>query len=1076
MKKSRRIISFITALAVSSSFVSCKKTEDSSQIIEESQPEVTATEEPSAEPVEIGNEYKLTCYYEEQPLSEVGGLFGKITDTLYGGDHMYYLTDDITYTSGSGYRMCNIDIATMQRTDLYNAPEGFVYTPANPSDLPEGVTLGENDRLFTVFTDRVLYGNEKGVCVKDIKTGTERVIEKAGTTDQEVLGAFFDGKKYIIVYQEKPQTLKHFYAANANGEVTDETKMTLGFDGHIEGAFVNSLGDLYFAKVERTQKTTVVSPEKTVVADNTKIELYRMKPDGTLNRMVGGETLPYNVELNDLFVSSDGNIFVIETDPVNGKTVQRFDSYGIRTGRFSVESYDDDVFFCSGAELWRAFRDSDGSMCLCMINDEGEPDLSTKISTDMGTVVTKLAGDNVYDAYLSDQSSVYGIKTADRKTEELMQWTDADVDASVLTCLGIKDAGDIYCLKSETVVTEETPAATNEAVVTEAALAENDGEDAENDGEDAENAEDTDDTEADETDEESSGEEETDEDASDEDEDDDEEGDGEDEDEVTSEDPTEQTESETPAPVVKTEIVTKPVRLVKADAQRLADINSRRIITVAGDIYATVNINGTEYDLISRIKEFNSTNDQYFIHPKNYNKFGTLTTLTDPENEEEKKLLQDEETEDEEDEKNTDSEDEETEDDEVSESEDDEDEDADDTDEDDEDEDEDDDKSETSYTPSEVRINGMQKLEQDMREGFTPDFIVYDPADNDFSSYAAEGKFADLSELIKDDPEIREDDFMENIAGLFKYDDVMYRIFPVFRGRTFVADESAVENKNHWKISEFLEAANVSNTVYVNEEDALDAVLPAFVTDRTNFEDGTCSLDNKDFRELLQWADAFPPVSDSPSIDYDRTAHKQYPVRADLLSSPNKFAYEEAAVGESLIVKGMPSSNEELGLEVEPGMCFSVLKTSDAKAETWRFIRQFFTEDFYGWGQEKGYTEEEMKGHIDSDILPVRKSVLDQMISDRTSFRFERMLNGKDFVPTVNTTWGEEYEIDEIDSKAVDKFRKAVNGEAYISPKGSDYYNVIREAAVEYFTSPDMTAEDASKAVQKAASAYLAAN
>ena len=31
MKNSRRIISFITALAVSSSFVSCKKTEDSSR-------------------------------------------------------------------------------------------------------------------------------------------------------------------------------------------------------------------------------------------------------------------------------------------------------------------------------------------------------------------------------------------------------------------------------------------------------------------------------------------------------------------------------------------------------------------------------------------------------------------------------------------------------------------------------------------------------------------------------------------------------------------------------------------------------------------------------------------------------------------------------------------------------------------------------------------------------------------------------------------------------------------------------------------------------------------------------------
>ncbi|MBQ5988619.1 MAG: hypothetical protein IJL67_03905 [Oscillospiraceae bacterium] len=1077
MKNSRRIISFITALAVSSSFVSCKNKEDSSQIIEESQPEVTATEEPSAEPVEIGNEYKLTCYYEEQPVNDAVGLFGTITDTLYGGDHIYYLTDDITYTSGSGYRMCNVDLTTLQRTDIYNAPEGFVYTPANPSDLPEGVTLGANDTLFTIFTDRILYGNEKGVCVKDIKTGAERVIEKAGTTSEEVLGAFFDGKKYIIVYKEKPQTLKHFYSANANGDVTEEAKMTLGFDGSIDKAFVNSAGDLYFTKVERTQKTTVVSADKSIVSDTTKIELYRMKPDGTLNRMVGGETLPYNIEINDLFVSSDGNIFLIETDPVNGKTVQRFDSYGIRTARITLDSSnssEDDSYFGSGSELWRVYEDSDGSISLCMINDDGEADFTNKISTEMGNVVSKLAGDSVYDAYISDRSSVYGIKTSENKVEELMQWTDADVDASLLTCLGIKDAGDIYCLKNEVVVTEEIPAVTNDAVVTEAVPAadetaegeEDTDEDTDEDADASDEDEDTDDTESE--DEDTEGDDEA--------EEDEEDDEDEDTDEVTSEDPS-AAASETPEPVVKTEIVKRTVRLVKADANRLAEINSKRIITIAGDIYATININGQEYDLLSRIKEFNSASDKFFIHPKNYAKFGETITVSDEEllgqNEEDtdEKKPEDADTEDEDsavsedsasDEDEEEAEDESDEDEEDAEDEDDEDE-----------EDEDDEDSETAATPSVKKINGMQKLEQDMREGFTPDLIVYDPADNDFSSYAADGKFTDLRDFMKDDVEISEDDLMENISELCMSGDVMYRIFPVFKGRTFIADESAVDGKSHWKMSEFLESANVSNTIYVNEEDALDAVLPAYLIDHTDFDEKTCTFDKKDFRELLQWADAFPSVDESPSVDYDTMVHKLYSVRADLLSSPNQIAYAEAETGEDAIVKGMPSTDKELGLQVEPGLCFSVLKTSDAKNEAWYFIRQFLTEDFYDWGQDKGYTEEEINGHLKNNVLPVRKSVLDKLIEDCTSFRFERMLNGKDYVPTVYTTWGEEYEIDEIKSSATDKFRKAVNSTAYLDPKGSPYYNAVREEAVKYFTSPDMTAEDASKAVQKAASAFL---
>jgi hypothetical protein len=274
-------------------------------------------------------------------------------------------------------------------------------------------------------------------------------------------------------------------------------------------------------------------------------------------------------------------------------------------------------------------------------------------------------------------------------------------------------------------------------------------------------------------------------------------------------------------------------------------------------------------------------------------------------------------------------------------------------------------------------------------------------------------------------------------------------------------------------MSEFLESANVSNTIYVNEEDALDAVLPAYLIDHTDFDEKTCTFDKKDFRELLQWADAFPTVDESPSADYDTMVHKLYSVRADLLSSPNQIAYAEAETGEDAIVKGMPSSEKELGLQVEPGLCFSVLKTSDAKNEAWYFIRQFLTEDFYDWGQDKGYTEEEINGHLKNSVLPVRKSVLDKLIEDCTSFKFERMLYGKDYVPTVYTTWGEEYEVDEIKSSAVDKFRKAVNSTAYLDPKGSPYYNAVREEAVKYFTSPDMTAEDASKAVQKAASAFL---
>lgn len=1013
MKHSKRIVSFLTALAVSSSFVSCQKDEEADKTIEE-EPEVTteATEAPA--PVEEkGQEYKLTTLYEETPLADLSLLTGEATDILYGGSHLYVLTDDVTYTSGSGMVMCNIDLASMKRSDIYNAPEGYFYQNDDKIRLPEGFELGEGDTLYTVFSDRVLYGNEKGVCVRDIKTGAEKVIEKAGTTDMPVIGAFYDGKKYIIVYQEKAQTLKHFYVTDAEGVVSEETKMTLGYTGKIENTFVNGAGDLFFTKVDRTSQTIPLSATETKTNETTKIEIYRMRPDGSLTRMVGGEDMPFNITVDALSVSAEGDILIQETDPVRGRTIQQYDSYGIRSATYTYAEEDiveSAEYFCKGSDIWAVYTEDDGAVSLAPLDENGAIVSDMKIITEIGSVKNVLAGDSVYDLYITDDASVYGVKLYDRTYEEIMQWTDADTSINAANLIGVRDGADLYCLKEEEVekqiqnaVTAETPAAEN--ISTEDEEEEDMYSDSEEDEEETDE-----DSEAEDSDEEDS--EEDDEDSDSDDEDEDEEDDEEDYDEEDSgsdEDETEETDAsaDISAPVELTtetikETVVKPVRLTKASQQRLNELNSRRIITVAGDISTTFEVNGVQYSITEQIKEFNKSNDQYYIHPVSYVKSQS----------------------------------------------------------------------------AEAASAGLIKLEEEIEGGYTPDFIIYDSADYDFESLAEANKFADMRDLMADDPQVKADDILGNITELCTVNDTMYRLFPYFTGRTFMAGESAVENGKQWKMKDYLESATVGNTVYSNEEDALRDILAVYALDHTDFENSKCDFDNDEFREMLQWADAFLPVEDAIEeygASYnDYSNAKTYDVRCETLKTPAKFNYEECETGETQYLKGLPADSGKM-LLVEPGTSFSVLKTSDAKVAVWAFIRQFFTEDFYGWGQNRSYTESEISAHINSTQLPVRESVLDSLIEDTVSMKFERMLYGEDYAP-VYYAWGEEYDLPEISAETSKMFKDAVTGSAWTDIRETEYFSVIFDEAVLYFTDPDLTVEDASAGVQREATAYLLRN
>lgn len=904
MKYSKRIICLVTAILMSASFASCSEKEpdnEVSEIVSENTGEIQ-----KEDPVNVV-EYKLTDYYYESELPFSGGTEGTVNEAVFGGNHLYYITDDIVYSSGTGYRMRDIDAFTLKKSDYYGAPSGYTL-PEEITEYTDSVT-GETvstdiieaaDRVCSVSDGVALYINEEGAFQYDMKTKKSKKICGAEESELPIAGIYSYGTKFTIVYEEPPQVMKRFYSADADGKVNEEAKMTFGDKSVLANTFVSRDGDLYFTKIESGTEVTTVKWKKTEVPVS-RAEIYKMSTDGNLTRIVKMEKDYFQCEIRALVVSDDDEIFCVRNN-INGETVvHRYNQGGTLVSEDVISDITViDEFFCSGSELWVLYTGDEGKKYFAPLE-------SGSIVTDKKMTVpvregTVFPGNEIYDIYITDSFTMYGCKMSERKIEPVMDWTDSDTSFSQCRCIGVSSSGDIYSLNFDS---EETGSSF------------------------------------------------------------------------------------------------RIVRLEKADEARLAEINSKKIITVAGEI-------GSEFsdtengDIFSeKIREFNKNSDEYYIHAVNYSKY----SRTDEK---------------------------------------------------------------------EGFISGMDQLHTDMAENnYSPDVIVYCSDAADIQQFVNEDRFMDFKELMDGDPDISIDDFPENISNICTQNGVMYKLFPYYRGWTFAQDVSYADKDSLWAFRDYYSAVSPDDEKYYYDTynmQAFEDMLSSFISTHVDFENRTCDFDNVAFRTLLKWAGSFMGSEEYFENGYDLNT-AEYPVlRRVYLSNPAGLEVVQAEADDEQYIRGIPSDNG-IGMQIEPGLSFSVLKTTGAKEGVWQFIRQFFTDEFYGCTDETENDTERMTSIISSRFLPARKSVMEKRIEDSVSLKYEHILYGEDYTPVYNL-YGSQYSIDEVTEKTAEKFRKAVYSPVCADMKGTKLWDIITNEANRYF-SEESTPEKTASAVQQRVTDYL---
>lgn len=265
------------------------------------------------------------------------------------------------------------------------------------------------------------------------------------------------------------------------------------------------------------------------------------------------------------------------------------------------------------------------------------------------------------------------------------------------------------------------------------------------------------------------------------------------------------------------------------------------------------------------------------------------------------------------------------------------------------------------YNTTEDYTLGTKQMEMDVVSGNCPDIISLSGAKVD--KYIGKGVLANLSDLMKKDEEISEEDLLSGPLQGFMKDGKLYGMPFSFGLQTLYGSAKLFGDKTSWTTQEMAEIIggldeDVQVLSYSTRSNFLTMMLYNNLTSFVDYEKATCSFDSDAFKGLLQAAAHLPadPEEDSNggevafASDYDEMQQLQ---QGDtLLSTGYIYGSYEIKNFLNLYVKENGIINIGYPADSGSGAVLSVdnaLAISDKckhKDGAWAFVKSTLTDEF----------------------------------------------------------------------------------------------------------------------------------
>ena len=315
------------------------------------------------------------------------------------------------------------------------------------------------------------------------------------------------------------------------------------------------------------------------------------------------------------------------------------------------------------------------------------------------------------------------------------------------------------------------------------------------------------------------------------------------------------------------------------------------------------------------------------------------------------------------------------------------------------------------YNYQELVDKAVTALNNDIIAGHIPDILhvnQYMPMDN----YISKGMLADLYTFIDNDPELKREDFLENVLEALEVGGKLYEIMPSFNVRTLVGKDSMLGGRKQWTMGEFIQwSKGIPEGSGVFFDMTRDQMLELFCTfayeEFVDPETGKCYFDTEDFKQVLQYVNTLSTKSVWEGQDgYDEEFYQNYQnrFRADLAMLEEMYLSSFEAYTswmsytfftEDITMIGLPSMSGNGSVITSDAMSFAISAKSPVVDGAWSFVRYFLTEEYQDTLE---YT------------FPVRVSSLEKLADKAVAQQAEEKKNWEEY---LNNYGGNDYIIDD---------------------------------------------------------------
>ncbi|MCR5755255.1 MAG: extracellular solute-binding protein, partial [Acetatifactor sp.] len=365
-------------------------------------------------------------------------------------------------------------------------------------------------------------------------------------------------------------------------------------------------------------------------------------------------------------------------------------------------------------------------------------------------------------------------------------------------------------------------------------------------------------------------------------------------------------------------------------------------------------------------------------------------------------------------------------------------------------------------------VSGYTLLNNDIIAGNMPDIIVASD-DMPLESYVSKRLLANIDDLMKNDEEISQNEYLENVFEARRINGKLYHVIPSFNIMTFIGKKSILGKYENWNMESFQQALasmpeGTMGMGAVTRDSFLYQMMSYGGNDFVDVSSGKCNFDSPNFINMLKYAATLPEQFDEEFYD-DYYNHYESQYREDKTLLMETYIYSlrdmnrniKGYFGEDVSFVGFPTDDGK-GSVIREDSSFVLSSKSANLDAAWDFVKYYLTEDYQ---KDLQWT------------LPTLKSAFDKQAADAVGKPFYLDENGNK-IEYEDSFWinGESIELPpmtEEDVKQVTDFVLSVDKHYFYNDAVT---NIINEEAAAFYAG-QKTAEEVAKIIQNRVQVYV---